>query len=308
MPLEPWAPGCTVSTNTPRALPHAKLLPRLSPASAALTGGKRLPALRRISSHTAGGGRQRVISPAYADPSSYHLKLGCPPSPFRLSFRLRRTSSGDGFRSRVLRWWLSTARPLGNRLLDQGRDGRELVSGRASALARTHRGRRSARGGRIIDVGGGASVLVDRLLDLPFGKIAVLDISEAALGKAKARLGERAERVRWVVADVTEAPKPRDLRCLARPGRVPLPDRPGRPEELRRARPEDGARRGAPLIATFADDGPKRCSDLDVCRYNARSLASELGEGFSLVREARETHTTPWGSSQAFFYGVFRRQ
>jgi len=62
------------------------------------------------------------------------------------------------------------------------------------------------------------------------------------------------------------------------------------------------------VIATFADDGPKRCSDLDVCRYNAHSLASELGEGFSLVREARETHTTPWGSSQAFVYGVFERQ
>src|SRR6478735_1183946 len=59
-------------------------------------------------------------------------------------------------------------------------------------------------GGRIIDVGGGASVLVDRLLDRPFEEIAVLDISETALGKAKARLGRRAERVRWVMADVTE--------------------------------------------------------------------------------------------------------
>ena len=66
-------------------------------------------------------------------------------------------------------------------------------------------------------------------------------------------------------------------------------------------------RGGHLVIASFADDGPRRCSDLAVCRYNARSLASELGEGFSLVREARETHTTPWGSSQAFVYGVFTR-
>src|SRR5437763_1557595 len=64
-------------------------------------------------------------------------------------------------------------------------------------------------------------------------------------------------------------------------------------ELARQAVPEGGHL----IIATFADDGPKRCSDLDVCRYNARSLAAELGEGFSLVREARETHTTPWGSS-----------
>ena len=75
----------------------------------------------------------------------------------------------------------------------------------------------------------------------------------------------------------------------------------------------DLARRTLPagghlIVASFADDGPKRCSQLDVCRYHADSMATELGEGFSLVREAREMHTTPRGSPQAFFYGVFRRQ
>jgi SAM-dependent methyltransferase len=164
-----------------------------------------------------------------------------------------------------------------------------------------------AEAGRIIDVGGGASVLVDRLLDLPFGEIAVLDISETALGKAKTRLGGRAERVRWVVADVTEGPElgafdvwhdRAVFHFLTDPD-----DRRSYVELARQTVPEGGHL----IIATFADDGPKRCSDLDVCRYNARSLASELGEGFSLVREARETHTTPWGSSQAFVYGVFKR-
>ena len=72
-----------------------------------------------------------------------------------------------------------------------------------------------AEGGRIIDVGGGASVLVDRLLDLPFERIAVLDISETALGKARSRLGERAERVRWVVGRCDRSPGAWDLRCLA---------------------------------------------------------------------------------------------
>jgi SAM-dependent methyltransferase len=164
-----------------------------------------------------------------------------------------------------------------------------------------------AKGGRIIDVGGGASVLVDRLLDRPFERIAVLDISETALGKAKARLGERAERVQWVVADVTEAPglgafdvwhDRAVFHFLTDPA-----DRRNYVELARETVPEGGHL----VIATFAEDGPKQCSNLDVCRYNARSLASELGEGFSLVREARETHTTPWGSSQAFFYGVFKR-
>jgi SAM-dependent methyltransferase len=165
-----------------------------------------------------------------------------------------------------------------------------------------------AQGGRIIDIGGGVSVLVDRLLDLPFEEIAVLDISEVALGKAKARLGERAERVRWVVADVTETPELGTFdiwhdravfHFLTDPE-----DRRSYVELALRTVPEEGHL----VIATFADDGPKRCSDLDVCCYNARSLVSELGEDFSLVREASETHTTPWDSSQAFFYGIFRRQ
>ena len=62
------------------------------------------------------------------------------------------------------------------------------------------------------------------------------------------------------------------------------------------------------IVATFADEGPPRCSGLDVCRYNPDSLSSAIGQGFTLVREARETHTTPWESSQQFFCGVFRRQ
>lgn len=164
-----------------------------------------------------------------------------------------------------------------------------------------------AKGGRIIDVGGGASVLGDRLLDLPFGEIAVLDISETALGKARARLGERAERVRWVAADVTEAPELGTFDVWHDRAvfhfLTDAEDRRSYVELARNTVPEGGHL----IIATFADDGPKRCSNIDVCRYNARSLADELGEGFSLVREARETHTTPWGSSQPFFYGVFKQ-
>jgi len=163
-------------------------------------------------------------------------------------------------------------------------------------------------GGRIIDVGGGASLLVDRLLDLPCKRIAVLDIVEAALAKARSRLGERAGRVEWIVADITEV---RDVGTFDvwhdRAVFHFLTDAADRKRyvDLALRTISEG---GHLLIASFADDGPKRCSDLDVCRYNAASLATELGEGFSLVREARETHVTPLGSPQAFFYGAFRRQ
>jgi ubiquinone/menaquinone biosynthesis C-methylase UbiE len=162
-------------------------------------------------------------------------------------------------------------------------------------------------GGRIIDIGGGVSVLVDRLLDLPFARIAVLDISETALEKAKSRLEVRADRVEWLAADVTEGP---DL------GRFEVWHDRAVFHFLTAAADRkayiDLARRtvvsgGHVVIASFSEDGPKTCSGLNVCRYNAETMGSELGDGFTLIREAREMHTTPWGSSQAFFYGVFQR-
>jgi hypothetical protein len=162
--------------------------------------------------------------------------------------------------------------------------------------------------GRIVDVGGGASVLVDRLLELSFEKIAVLDISETALGRARSRLGEDASRVDWIVADVTEIGALGTFNIWHdRAVFHFLTDPKDRSQYV------DLALRTIPvgghlIIASFADEGPKRCSDLDVCRYNAETMGAELGEGFSLVRDAGESHTTPWGSSQAFFYGIFRRQ
>jgi SAM-dependent methyltransferase len=165
-----------------------------------------------------------------------------------------------------------------------------------------------AEDGRIIDVGGGASLLVDRLLELQFETVAVLDISETALKKAQSRLNERARRVEWIAADLT---KIRELGIFdiwhdrAVFHFLTDADDRGKYVELAlRTIPEGGHL----IIASFADDGPKRCSDLDVCRYNAETMAVELGKSFSLVKEARETHITPWGSSQPFFYGVFRRQ
>lgn len=165
-----------------------------------------------------------------------------------------------------------------------------------------------AEGGRIIDVGGGASVLVDRLLDLSFEKIAVLDISQTAVSKARSRLSGRAGRVDWIAADITEAQALGTFDVWHdRAVFHFLTDAADRRKYVELAR--QTVRAGGHLvIASFADDGPRRCSDLDVCRYNAESMATELGEDFSLVRQARETHTTPSGSLQAFFYGVFRRQ
>jgi SAM-dependent methyltransferase len=162
--------------------------------------------------------------------------------------------------------------------------------------------------GRVIDVGGGASVLVDQLLDSGFEHVAVLDISKAALEKAKARLGRRASAVHWIEADIT---------AVAEIGTFDvwhdravfhfLTDAADRAKYValaKRTLPPGGHL----IMATFALDGPPTCSGLAVCRYDAASLAAELGDGFSLVRQASEAHVTPRGSTQPFFYGVFRRQ
>jgi len=162
--------------------------------------------------------------------------------------------------------------------------------------------------GRVIDVGGGASVLVDRLLNSGFEHVAVLDVSRSALDKARARLGERADAVRWIEADVTMAEDLGEFDVWHdRAVFHFLTDPADRQRYVKLAR-RSISPGGHLIIASFADDGPKRCSDLDVCRYDGRSLAAELGDAFSLVRERTETHVTPWGSTQAFFYGGFRRQ
>lgn len=161
--------------------------------------------------------------------------------------------------------------------------------------------------GRIIDVGGGLSVLVDRLLEFPFERVAVLDISRTALTMSKTRLAERSARVGWIESDVTRTDDIGQFDVWHdRAVFHFLTD----PED--RQRYVWLARRTLPvgshlILATFAADGPTRCSGLDVCRYDSRSLAAELGDGFTLARELTETHVTPSGKPQEFFYGVFRR-
>jgi 2-polyprenyl-3-methyl-5-hydroxy-6-metoxy-1,4-benzoquinol methylase len=173
---------------------------------------------------------------------------------------------------------------------------RRLVSGAVRSGARS-----------VIDVGGGASSLVDHLLDLDLERVAVLDVSEAGLGVARRRLGERAGRVEWIAGDVTSVGEvgrfdvwhdravfhflvaPQDRAAYVRLAEGTLA--PG----------------GTLVVATFAPDGPDRCSGLPVCRYDGGGLAEALGPGFRLVAAERHTHTTPGGTRQRYVYATLTR-
>jgi SAM-dependent methyltransferase len=157
----------------------------------------------------------------------------------------------------------------------------------------------------VIDVGGGDSRLVDRLVDLGLTCVTVLDVSAAAIERARARLGSKGEHVRWLEADVTGewSVPPVDIwhdRAVFHFLIDPV-DRHRYLAHLR-ATLKPG---GSAIIATFSLDGPERCSGLPVRRYSPESLAAELGADFRLVESASELHSTPTGSTQSFQYSRF---
>jgi len=159
----------------------------------------------------------------------------------------------------------------------------------------------------VLDVGGGDSHLVDALIGRGLGCLAVLDVSGAALARAKARLGQQAAAPVWIESDVTAewSLKPMDIWH----DRATFHFLVSRDE---RARYVDHLRRtlkvaGSAIIATFAQDGPQKCSGLPVARYSPESLAAELGPEFRLVEAIPYEHKTPWGASQAFNYSRFLR-
>ena len=154
----------------------------------------------------------------------------------------------------------------------------------------------------LLDVGGGDSHLVDVLAARGFDCLAVLDISGAALDRAKARLGSAAATPIWIEADVTSewALKPMDIwhdRAVFHFLTTPEDRARYKHHLLQTLKPG-----GSAIIATFAPDGPEKCSGLPVARYSPEQLANEIGLAFEL-RDARpHVHTTPWGSTQSFQY------
>ena len=158
----------------------------------------------------------------------------------------------------------------------------------------------------IIDVGGGASRLVDTLIDLGYQNVTVLDLSEAALAMAKTRMGNKSQSVHWIVADATTwQPSAKNYDVWHdRAAFHFLTDEYDR--EAYVARLKEALRPGgAAIIGSFSLDGPEKCSGLPVQRYDAVSLGQILGPSFSLVQTLDHEHRTPWGASQKFQFSRF---
>ncbi len=159
----------------------------------------------------------------------------------------------------------------------------------------------------IIDIGGGASRLVDALVDRGFRDITVLDLSESGASIARERLGEHTAMVKWIVADVTQWRPSRQYDLWHDRATfhflTEAADQNAYVEHLITAlRPG-----GHAIIGTFAIDGPERCSGLPVVRYDAAALSAALGRTFALIETRRHEHKTPAGVIQRFQFSVFKR-
>ncbi len=160
----------------------------------------------------------------------------------------------------------------------------------------------------LIDVGGGASTLVDHLIADGFQQITVLDLSEAALSIAKNRLGKRAREATWLEADITQVVLPAHAYHLWHDRAVfhfltAPADRQRYVATLHHALKTGGTA----ILAAFALDGPTHCSGLEIMRHSPESLSAELGNEFELVKTIHETHQTPFNTEQRFVYCVFQR-
>jgi SAM-dependent methyltransferase len=161
----------------------------------------------------------------------------------------------------------------------------------------------------LIDIGGGRATLVDDLLVRGFRDVSVLDLSDVALTQAQRRLGTKAPAVHWLVGDVVTLELPTAHYALWHDRAVFhfLSEAAERTRYVAKAaRAVRGG--GRALIATFAPDGPERCSDLSVCRYDAGMLEAMFAPAFELASSSRHIHVTPGGSPQPFTHVLLRRR
>ncbi len=159
----------------------------------------------------------------------------------------------------------------------------------------------------IIDIGGGDSFLTDRLLESGFTNITVLDISEAAINRAKQRLGSKADMIKWIISDITEF-APMDsydfwhdratFHFLTTTEEI---------EKYISIAAKAVKENGKMLIGTFSENGPEQCSGLQVKQYSEETLVSLIGKWFKKIKCIYTDHTTPFKTVQNFLFCSFNK-
>lgn len=162
-------------------------------------------------------------------------------------------------------------------------------------------------GQKIIDVGAGASVLVDKLLEQGFKDITVLDISLKAIEYSQERLKENASKIKWIEADITDLEPPEQYDVWHDRAVFHFLTNPQDRKKYVHIMGKAVKAGGHVIIAAFSLDGPLKCSGLDVERYDSRKMERELGSAFELVKAIDEVHKTPWDKEQKFTYCHFKK-
>ena len=159
---------------------------------------------------------------------------------------------------------------------------------------------------KIIDVGGGDSLFADHLLDLGYQDITVLDISEAAIKRAKERLGERAEKVKWIVADAASFQPKEQYEFWHDRAAFHFLTEQGEINNYLKAVKSGLAPGGVFVIGTFSEQGPKKCSGIEIKQYSEASMSNLFGNYLHKIKCISIDHSTPFNAIQSFLFCSFR--
>lgn len=165
-----------------------------------------------------------------------------------------------------------------------------------------------SRNASVIDIGGGDSHLVDHLLELGYKNLSVLDISEKAILKAKDRLGEAADEVNWMITDITEADLNTELDIWHDRAAFHFltedDDIENYISKLKRSIKSGGYF----ILGTFSENGPDKCSGIEIKKYSSEDMQRLFEKDFEIVRLENLDHKTPWDAIQNFTFGLFRKK
>jgi 2-polyprenyl-3-methyl-5-hydroxy-6-metoxy-1,4-benzoquinol methylase len=159
----------------------------------------------------------------------------------------------------------------------------------------------------IIDIGGGDGFLVDELIQLGYNNITVLDISDNAINKAKQRLGDVAKNIKWIISDITEFNPTEKYDIWHDRAVFHFLTEDSDIEKYKNLVNVNVKKNGYFILATFSDEGPNKCSGLEICKYSVLDLQKQFEEAFNVVDSFKENHNTPFGTTQNFTFSVFQK-